>query len=124
MTADALRVRTFQFEIPCVKLAGTVHSRGVAGELIGRQLMRCGTSVGANDRAEVRARSRNEFIAKLGIVEEACDETLYGMEVILELGFVQKKRLGEIQREANELLAITVSSIKTARRNEKFTKRK
>lgn len=89
-----------------------------------RQLIRCDTSVGANYRAAARARSRNDFIAKLGIVEEECDETLYWFDVTAELKLMKQSQLTDIQREANELLAITVSSIKTARTNTKTVPKK
>ena len=94
------------------------------GEIFARQLIRCGTSVGSNYRAAARARSRNDFIAKLGIVEEECDETLYWFDVIAELKPVKQSQLTAIQREADELLAITVSSIKTARTNAKTAPKK
>jgi len=91
---------------------------------LARQLIRCDTSVGANYRAAARARSRNDFIAKLGIVEEECDETLYWFDVTAELKLMKQSQLTDIQREANELLAITVSSIKTARTNTKTVPKK
>ena len=94
------------------------------GDILARQLIRCGTSVGANYRAAARARSRSEFIAKLGIVEEECDETLYWFDVVAELRLVKQSQLADIQREANELLAITISSIKTARTNSKTLPKK
>ena len=68
-----------------------------------------------NYRAAIRSRSRAGFVAKMGIVEER-DETVYWIEVLLELGLVAEKRTKELQREANEILAVTVSSIKTARK--------
>lgn len=113
-TAD-LRQRTFLFGVRCIRLAEALPRKQATSEIIARQLIRCGTSVGANYRAATRARSRNEFIAKLGIVEEESDETMYWIDVIAELHLVEKSLLSEIQREANELLAITISSIKTAR---------
>ncbi len=82
---------------------------------MGKQLLRSATSVGANYRAACRARSTAEFVAKMGIVEEEADECIYWMEIIGETNLVSKDRLADLVREANELLAITVSSIKTAR---------
>ena len=76
-----------------------------------------GTSVGANYRAAARARSQADFVAKLGIVEEECDEAMYWMEMIVELKLVRAARLAKLLVEANELLAIVVASIKTARRS-------
>lgn len=124
MKTDDLRARTFQFGIRCIKLAEALPKNGLPGEIFARQLIRCGTSVGSNYRAAARARSRNDFIAKLGIVEEECDETLYWFDVIAELKPVKQSQLTAIQREADELLAITVSSIKTARTNAKTAPKK
>ena len=87
---------------------------GTAG-ILGRQLLRAGTSVGANYRAAARARSRGDFVAKLGVVEGECDESSYWMEMIIARKLLMKDRLNTLLTEANELLAITVSSIKTAR---------
>lgn len=122
-TAD-LRQRTFLFGVRCIRLAEALPKKGAAADVIARQLIRCGTSVGANYRAATRARSRSEFVAKLGIVEEESDETMYWIEVIAELNLVEKSLLSEIQREANELLAITISSIKTARSQTKTPSQK
>jgi four helix bundle protein len=89
--------------------------KGKTADVIGRQLLRCGTSVGANYRAACRARSPAEFIAKMGIVEEECDECLYWMQLMIEAGLMPEERLNDLKREADELLAMTVSSIKTTR---------
>lgn len=83
--------------------------------VIGKQLLRCGTSVGANYRAACRARSNPEFIAKMGIVEEECDESMYWMELIVEAGLMEGKLLIDLKNEANEILSMVVASIKTAR---------
>ena len=108
----------------CIRLAEALPKNSLPGEILARQLIRCDTSVGANYRAAARARSRNDFIAKLGIVEEECDETLYWFDVTAELKLMKQSQLTDIQREANELLAITVSSIKTARTNTKTVPKK
>lgn len=120
MKAEQLRQRTFEFGIRCVKLSEALP-KGRAGDVIARQLLRCGTSVGSNYRAAIRARSRNEFVAKLGIVEEECDEAIYWLEIIAELKLVKPVQLSSLKHEANELLAITISSIKTARSRAKST---
>ncbi len=78
--------------------------------------MRCATSVGANYRAACRARSRNEFIAKLGIVEEV-DESVYWLDVLRDFDPALKDGLASLRREADELAAIVVSSIRTAKAN-------
>jgi four helix bundle protein len=109
------RERTFQFGIRCVRLAESLP-KTLAAQAIGRQLLRAGTSVGANYRAAVRGRSRGDFVARMGIVEEECDEALYWIDVLVELGTVSLARVEELRREANEIIAITVSSIKTARK--------
>jgi len=86
-----------------------------AGHAIAAQLVRCGTSVGANYRAARRARSRAEFVAKLGIVEEECDETIYWMDMIQALKLLKANLLLPLTQEANELLAIIVTAIKTTK---------
>jgi four helix bundle protein len=96
-------------------LAEALPNTAVA-QTIARQLIRAATSGGANYRAAIRSRSRADFVAKMGIVEEECDETVYWIEILLELGLVAERRTKELQREANEILAVTVSSIKTARK--------
>ncbi|HEX9919148.1 MAG TPA: four helix bundle protein, partial [Pyrinomonadaceae bacterium] len=75
----------------------------------------CGTSVGANYRASCRAKSPADFIAKMGIVEEEADETIYWIEILIESGSIDKERVAGLLDEANQIVAIVVSSIKTAR---------
>ena len=118
MTRVEFRKRTFQFGIRCIRLAESLPNSPVA-QTITRQLIRAATSVGANYRAAIRSRSRADFVSKMGIVEEECDEAFYWIEVILELGFVAEKRTKELLGEANEILATTVSSIKSARGGKK-----
>jgi four helix bundle protein len=115
MTTQELKDRTFKFGIRVVRAVEALPKDDISRTL-GRQLLRAGTSVGANYRAAARARSRADLIAKLGIVEEECDESSYWMEVIVALRLLKKTRLESLRREADELLAIVVSSIKTARR--------
>ena len=115
MTTQELKQRTFEFGIPVVRAVEALQKSDSAREL-GRQLLRAGTSVGANYRAAARARSRADFVAKLGIVEEECDESAYWMEVITALKLLKPARLTKLRAEAGELLAIVVASIKTARR--------
>lgn len=87
------------------------------GKLIGNQLFRSGTSVGANYRASCRGRSKKDFITKLGIVEEESDESIFWLELINELKIADGNELKWLLKEANEILAIIVVSIKTVRRN-------
>ena len=89
--------------------------RGRSVDVMARQLVRSGTSVGANYRAANRARSRVDFIAKMKIVEEETDESVYWLELLVEGGFVPEENVGALLDEANQLLAIVVTSIKTAR---------
>jgi four helix bundle protein len=82
---------------------------------LGRQLLRSSTSIGANYRAACRGRSRAEFVAKLGIVLEEADETVFWLELFQEGNIFPKEKLHDLVREANELVAIFVSSVCTAR---------
>jgi len=91
--------------------------RNSAGRALAAQIVRSGTSVAANYRAACRAKSIADFIAKMGIVEEEADETLFWLELLEESELVPAAKLTAITQEANELIAITVASIKTARRN-------
>jgi len=116
MSTDNFRTRTFRFGIRVVRLVQTLSKAEVA-RVIGNQLLRSGTAVGANYRAAARARSRADFIAKMGIVEEECDETLYWIDMLIELELVSGTSCKELRAEANEILAIVVASIRTARRN-------
>jgi four helix bundle protein len=118
MSAEDFRKRTFQFGIRVIRLAESLLKTDAA-RVIGKQLLRCATAVGANYRAAARARSRADFIAKMGIVEEGCDETLYWLEMLVELQLINADRSKELRTEGNEILAIVVASIRTARRNAK-----
>lgn len=115
MDQDEMRSRLQDFSIRIIKLCRALPNDR-EGRLIGNQLFRCGTSVGANYRAACRARSKAEFAAKLGIVEEECDETLYWLEIITNLKKIKAKRLEALLKEGNEILAMTIASIKTAKR--------
>ncbi|HUQ87642.1 MAG TPA: four helix bundle protein [Vicinamibacterales bacterium] len=86
------------------------------GRTIGQQLIRCGTSVAANYRASCRARSRAEFIAKMGTVEEEADESLFWLELVVDSKLATAARVEKLLKEADELTAIFVASIKTAKR--------
>lgn len=112
-----LKDRTRAFALRVIRLTEALPKNRV-GEVIGRQLLRSGTSVGANYRAACRAKSNADFIAKLGIVEEEVDESIYWMELLVEAGAMKQERIASLIDEANELLAITVASIKTAKANQ------
>src|SRR5580704_4853841 len=114
MNPDEFKRRTKQFALRIIKLVESLSNTKTAN-VVGRQLLRSGTSVGANYRAACRARSCAEFIAKMGIVEEECDESLCWMELLVESGEMRQSRLSDLMKEASELLALVVASCKTAR---------
>ena len=115
MTTQELKNRTFEFGVRMITAVEALPKTETA-KILGRQLLRAGTSVGANYRAAARARSQADFISKLGVVEEECDESAYWMEIIIARKLLRRAQLKNLLDEANELLAITVASIKTARR--------
>lgn len=115
MTEQGLQDRTKKFALRVMKLAAALPNTPI-GRLIRGQILRAGTSVGSNYRAACRARSKKEFIAKLGIVEEEADESAYWIELMIEGGVMSKKRVGSLLKEANEILAIIIASRKTASR--------
>jgi len=115
MNSDELKRRTKEFALRVIRLVESLP-RGRTVDVIGRQLLRSGTSVGANYRAACRAKSTADFISKMGTVEEETDESLYWMELLIEDKIVAPAKLESLMNEANELLAITVSSINTARK--------
>ena len=111
-----LKRRTKAFALRILKLVDALP-KTTAGRALASQIVRSGTSVAANYRAACRARSIADFIAKMGIVEEEADETLFWLELLEESKLVSATKLAAIKQEANELIAITIASIKTARRN-------
>lgn len=114
MTRDEMRARTKTYASRIVKLCSALPNNWVA-QTLGRQLLRSGTSVGANYRAVCRAKSNSDFINKLRIVEEECDESLFWMELLVDNLLVKPSRLSDLMKEADEILAIVVASAKTAR---------
>ena len=114
MTEQQLLQRTKVYALRVVRLTEALPKTTTTG-IIGKQLLRSGTYVGANYRAARRAKSPAEFIAKMGIVEEEADETLYWMEMLIELGIVKESRLTELMRKGNEIVAMTVASIHTTK---------
>lgn len=115
MRSNDLKDRTKAFAIRIIKLVESLP-KGKTADVIGRQLLRSGTSVAANYRSSCRARSNADFIAKMGVVEEEADETIFWMELLIESGMVKQERLYALMKEADELLAIIVASIRTARK--------
>jgi four helix bundle protein len=118
MSPEEFKKRTQKFAVRIIRVAGQLP-KTTAATVMGRQLLRCGTSVGANYRAACRARSHADFIAKLGIVEEECDESMYWMELLIESGAMKPKRLSLLMNEASEILRMVVQSINTSRRAKK-----
>src|SRR5229473_890888 len=109
MNANDLKTRTKHFALRILKLVAALPNN-VAGRAIGGQLVRAGTSVGANYRAACRGRSKAEFVAKLGIVEEEADESAYWMEMIIEGELLKQKQVEPLLKEANELAKIMAKS--------------
>ena len=109
-----LKRRTKAFAIRIIRLVDALP-KTTAGRALASQIVRSGTSVAANYRAACRAKSRADFVAKMGIVEEEADETLFWLELLEESEIVPAAKLAAIKQEADELIAITVASIKTAR---------
>ena len=116
MTESELKQRTKKFALRVLKLVSALPKTTEARAL-GAQLARSGPSVGANYRAACRGRSKADFISKLGIVEEEADESAYWMELIIEGGFMAKRRVEALLCEANELTAIMVASRISAKKN-------
>ena len=111
-TAD-LKVRTKQFALRVMKLVDAL-SRTIQARAIANQIIRSATSVAANYRAACRARSRAEFIAKVGVVEEEADETCFWLELIIDSGLPTQDRIRPQLDEAGELVAIMAASRKSA----------
>ena len=112
--ADELRRRTKSFAIRIVNVFRSMP-RSPEGQTLGKQLLRSGTSVAANYRAVCRARSKAEFISKMGVVVEEADETVFWLEMLTETGIVTSERVQDLLKEANELLAIFGASLRTSK---------
>ena len=116
MNEDDLKKRTKQFALRILKLVAALP-RTIAGRTIGGQLARSGTSVAANYRAACRARSKAEFISRLGVVEEEADESALWLELIMEDELMKKGLVEPLWIEADEIVAIMTSSRKSAGRS-------
>lgn len=114
MNDAELKERTKQFALRVIRLVDALPRRMVA-DVLGRQLVRSATSVAANYRSACRAKSRADFISKMGTVEEEADESVLWLELIVDAGLVPATRLAALRVEADELTAITVKSFRTAR---------
>ena len=117
MSKAELLARRKAFGLRILKLVDHLL-RSTSGRAIGNQLIRSGTSVGANYRAACRSRSRAEFAAKLGVFAEEADETAYWLEVIRDGNLLPAKKLTELLKEADELTAIFTAGRRTSSRNQ------
>lgn len=112
MTAEELKIRTKQFALRNINLYRNLPKTEEA-KIIGRQLLRSSTSVGANYRAACRARSNDEFYSKISIVIEEADETMFWQELLIESGIIIPEKLKDLMQETNEIIAIMASARKT-----------
>ena len=110
-----LRLRTKKFARRIIRLYVALPKNDTAAQVLGKQVLRAGTSVGANYREAHRARSKAEFISKIGDCLKEADETSYWLELLLEENFVPARRLQPLLNEANELLAILTTISKRAK---------
>lgn len=115
MDAEEMKGRTKAFALRVVRLCEALPDTPV-GRVIRNQLLRSGTGVGANYRAACRAKSKADFISKMTTVEEEADESMFWLELIVEAGLMGQAKFSDLHREADELLAIVVSSIRSAKR--------
>jgi four helix bundle protein len=114
VNAQEMKLRTKAFALRIVRLFGALPQR-VEAQILGKQMLRSGTSVGAHYREACRARSPAEFISKMEGGLQELDETTYWLELLVDSEIVPSARLVDLQREAEELIAIFVASVKTAK---------
>jgi len=114
MTEQEFKDRTKQIALRIIRLVESLPNTHSA-QIIGKQLLRSATSVGANYRAACRGKSTADILHKLAIVEEEADESLYWLELLIESEIVTEKKLSVLMSDINEIVAMTVSSIKTLR---------
>jgi len=114
MKHQNLQDRTRKFALAVIQFTEQLQ-RDDTSRTLGRQLLRSGTSVGANYRAACRSKSKADFISKMGIVLEEADESAFWVELLLDAGKASRAKADDLLREANELVAISISSINTAR---------
>ena len=123
MNQEEMKQRTKLFALGIIQLVESLPKERTT-EVLGRQLLRSGTSVGSNYRSACRAKSIADFISKMSIVEEEADESLYWMELLIEVGIEVNMKMETLMKEAGELLAITVASIKTARKSKNLSSKR
>ncbi|HSL45962.1 MAG TPA: four helix bundle protein [Anaerolineales bacterium] len=118
MDEKTFKLRTKKLAVTIIKEVEKLP-RSLASDVIGKQLIRSGTSIGANYRSACRAKSTADMINKMKVVEEESDETQYWLELLVETGLVPQNQIAGIYKETDEILSVTVASIKTLR-NRKF----
>jgi len=114
MNPEDLKARTRAFALRIIRLAESLPDTPTA-KVIRNQMLRCGSSVGANYRAACRAKSKPDFVSKMRTVEEEADETIYWMELLIDAEIVKRARIADLLDEADQILSIVISSIKTAK---------
>ncbi len=117
MEREDLKTRTKQFALRIIRLSNNLQEKGVCASTLAKQILRSGTSVGANYRAACIAKSDNDYINKLKICEEEADETTYWLELLRESNLIADELLKDLHDESRQLTAIITASIKTKRRN-------
>jgi four helix bundle protein len=120
--AAELRERTQDFAVRIIEMCDKLPRR-MSTEILGKQLVSCATSVGANYRAACRARSHSEFVSKIQIVQEEADESQYWLDVLFRIGALKEDEFRPLEKEASELTAIFTSSAATARKRRGSLKR-
>ena len=121
MDEKAFKSRTKKLAVAVIKEVDKLP-RSLAADVIGKQLIRSGTSIGANYRAACRAKSSADMINKMKIVEEESDETEYWLEILVEAGLVPQNQISSLYKETDEILAMTVASLKTLRARQSHSK--
>jgi four helix bundle protein len=114
MDAESFKARTKNLALRIIRLVDALPNDRTA-DVIGKQLIRSGTSIGANYRAACRAKSPRDMIAKLKTVEEEADESMYWMELLIDAELIPQSRITNLLKETDEILAMSVASIKTLR---------
>ena len=112
MTENDFKQRTKEIAIRVIKVVESLP-KSLVGEVIGRQLLRSGTSIGANYRAACRGKSTADVLHKLAIVEEEADESMFWIELLIEAEIVAEKKLSSLYADIDEIVAMTVASIRT-----------
>ncbi|MFA9476790.1 four helix bundle protein [Phycisphaerales bacterium AB-hyl4] len=117
MDRDQMKGRTLAFGVRIVRLVSSLPS-GRIGDVVGRQVLKSGTSIGANYREALRASSRKQFVSILEIAEREADETLYWLELIHAAQIMTADRLADLQQECRELLAILTATLRSTKRRQ------